>query len=95
MEYISPSASHFFLVIDIKKFFVLSGPALAGVSTQSNNPAVVGMGTFSTASYATLKMRKDVELWEICHSTLSKVPKAYNKVSAYSLQTIIMFKYLS
>ncbi|KAK6187606.1 hypothetical protein SNE40_005595 [Patella caerulea] len=55
------------------------GPALAGVSTQSNNPSIVGQGTFATASYATFKMRKDVELWEICHTMLSKVPKAYTK----------------
>ncbi|XP_067674368.1 uncharacterized protein [Haliotis asinina] len=55
------------------------GPALAGVSVQSNNPAIVDQGVFSTASYATFKMRKDVELWEICHTMHSKVPKAYNK----------------
>lgn len=59
---------------------VFSGPALAGVSGQSNNPAVVGQGVFATASFATFKMRKDVELWEICHTMLQKVPKAYNKV---------------
>ncbi|XP_041355189.1 dynein gamma chain, flagellar outer arm-like isoform X3 [Gigantopelta aegis] len=72
----SPSLSHKLFPRPPSPFI---GPALAGVSTQSNNPAVVGMGTFSTASYATFKMRKDVELWEICHSMLSKVPKAYNK----------------
>ncbi|XP_060567478.1 dynein axonemal heavy chain 5-like [Ruditapes philippinarum] len=55
------------------------GPALAGVSAQSNNPAVVGQGVFATASFATFKMRKDVELWEICFTMLQKVPKAYNK----------------
>ena len=56
------------------------GPALAGVSMHSNNPAVVGQGVFATASFATFKMRKDVELWEICFTMLQKVPKAYNKV---------------
>ncbi|KAL4232681.1 hypothetical protein ACF0H5_007369 [Mactra antiquata] len=55
------------------------GPALAGVSAQSNNPAVVGQGVFATASFATFKMRKDVELWEIAFTMLQKVPKAYNK----------------
>ncbi|ESO89151.1 hypothetical protein LOTGIDRAFT_229063 [Lottia gigantea] len=55
------------------------GPPLAGISSQSNNPSVVGQGVFATASYATFKMRKDVELWEICHTMLSKVPKAYTK----------------
>lgn len=60
--------------------YVVTGPALAGVSGQSNNPAVVGQGVFATASFATFKMRKDVELWEICFTMLQKVPKAYNKV---------------
>lgn len=55
------------------------GPPLAGVSSQSNNPSVVEQGVFSTASYATYKMRKDVELWEICYNMLQRVPKAYNK----------------
>ncbi|XP_076466964.1 uncharacterized protein LOC143298129 [Babylonia areolata] len=55
------------------------GPPLAGVSSQSNNPAIVDQGVFSTASYATYKMRKDVELWEICYNMLQRVPKAYNK----------------
>lgn len=62
-----------------------TGPALAGVSAQSNNPAVVGQGVFATASFATFKMRKDVELWEICFTMLQKVPKAYNKVPNISL----------
>ncbi|KAK3577475.1 hypothetical protein CHS0354_032326 [Potamilus streckersoni] len=55
------------------------GPALAGISNQSNNPAVVSYGAFATASYASLKMRKDVELWEICYTMLQRVPKAYPK----------------
>ncbi|XP_025098007.1 LOW QUALITY PROTEIN: dynein gamma chain, flagellar outer arm-like [Pomacea canaliculata] len=55
------------------------GPPLAGISYQSNNPSVVEQGLFSTASYATYKMRKDVELWEICYNMLQRVPKSYNK----------------
>ena len=58
---------------------------MAGVSGQSNNPAVVGQGVFATASFATFKMRKDVELWEICFTMLQKVPKAYNKVCVYKM----------
>lgn len=56
------------------------GPALAGVSKYSNNPCVVNMGVFSTASFSLLKLRKDVELWEICNSLLQKVPKILTKV---------------
>ncbi|CAL1527205.1 unnamed protein product [Lymnaea stagnalis] len=55
------------------------GPAIASISSQSNNPLVVDQGVFSTASYATYKIRKDMELWEICHTMLQKVPKSYNK----------------
>ncbi|XP_052807484.1 dynein axonemal heavy chain 5-like isoform X7 [Mya arenaria] len=55
------------------------GPALANISSQSNNPSVVGHGVFATASFASFKMRKEVELWEICYTMLQKVPKAYNK----------------
>ena len=64
------------------KIQLFLGPALAGVSIYSNNPAIVGQGVFATASFATFKMRKDVELWEICFTMLQKVPKAYNKVSS-------------
>ncbi|XP_059166583.1 dynein axonemal heavy chain 8-like [Physella acuta] len=67
-------------VVENNKEFVLqTGPALANISSQSNNPLVVDQGVFSTASYATYKLRKDMELWEICHTMLQKVPKAYNK----------------
>ncbi|XP_052089132.1 uncharacterized protein LOC127725852 isoform X10 [Mytilus californianus] len=55
------------------------GPALAGISKYSNNPCVVNMGVFSTASFSLLKLRKDVELWEICTSLLQKVPKILTK----------------
>ena len=70
--------------MDFSGFLILLflGPALAGVSIHSNNPAIVGQGVFATASFATFKMRKDVELWEICFTMLQKVPKAYNKVGA-------------
>jgi hypothetical protein len=62
--------------------YINTGPALAGISAQSNNPSVVHQGVFATASFATFKMRKEVELWEICFTMLQKVPKAYNKVTA-------------
>ena len=57
-----------------------AGPPLAGVSTNSNSQQVVDHGIFSSASFAVLKMRKEVELWEICHTMLAKVPRAYSKV---------------
>lgn len=55
------------------------GPAQAGISKTSNNPSVVHHGVFSTASYATHKIRfKDVELWQICNDLLQKTPKIGN-----------------
>jgi dynein heavy chain len=54
---------------------------MANISAQSNNPQVVHMGVFASASFATLKMKKEVELWEVCHVMLPKVPRAYSKVS--------------
>ena len=57
-----------------------AGPALANISTQSNNPQVIEQGVFASASFATLRMKKEVELWEVCHTMIPKVPKAYVKV---------------
>ncbi|XP_023932050.1 dynein heavy chain 8, axonemal-like [Lingula anatina] len=55
------------------------GPPIAQVSMHSLNPQIVNMGVFATASFAAMKLRKDVELWEICHTTIPKVPKAFSK----------------
>lgn len=68
-------------IFDKILFSTISGPALAGISKYSNNPCVVSMGVFSTASFSLLKLRKDVELWEICTSLLQKVPKILTKVN--------------
>lgn len=38
------------------------------------------MGVFASASFAVKKMRKETELWEICHTTIPKVPKPFTKV---------------
>ena len=47
-------------------------------SLNDYNP--IQQGVFASSSYTVLKLRKDVELWDICHNTLQKLPKAYNKV---------------
>ncbi|XP_052708586.1 uncharacterized protein LOC128183562 isoform X10 [Crassostrea angulata] len=60
------------------------GPAQAGISKTSNNPSVVHQGVFSTASYATHKIRfKDVELWQICNDLLQKTPKIGNSSKSF------------
>ena len=64
------------------------GPPMANVSVQSNNPQVVEMGVFASASFATLKMKKEVELWEVCHTMLPKVPRAYSKVTLLLAQPL-------
>ncbi len=50
------------------------------MSVSSNSQQVVGQGIFASSSLATLRMRKEIELWELCHTTLPKVPRAYSKV---------------
>jgi len=40
---------------------------------------VLDQGMFATASYANLRMRKDIELAEVIFYTLPKIPKAYSK----------------
>ena len=37
------------------------------------------MGVFASASFATLRMKKEVELWEVCHNMLPRVPRNYSK----------------
>ena len=53
---------------------------MSNISASSNNPQVVHQGVFASASFATLRMKKEVELWEVCHTMLARVPKAYSKV---------------
>ncbi|OWF37572.1 Dynein heavy chain 5, axonemal [Mizuhopecten yessoensis] len=55
------------------------GPAKAEISKYSNNPAVFTQGTFATATYSVLKRTKEIELWEVCHTLLTKMPKSYNR----------------
>ena len=54
---------------------------MSNISAPSNSPQIVDHGVFASASVAALRMRKEVELWEICHTMLSKIPKAYSKVT--------------
>ncbi len=68
------------MLIITRDEFAILGPPQAGVSTNSNNQQVVGQGIFASSSLATLRMRKEIELWELCHTTLPKVPRAYSKV---------------
>lgn len=42
-------------------------------------PHVLDLGMFATASYANLRMRKEVELAEVIYYTLPKIPKAYSR----------------
>jgi len=40
-------------------------------------------GCFATATYTVLRRTKEVELWEICHNLIAKMPKSYNRVSPF------------
>ena len=59
---------------------VTEGTPISNISTTSNSLHVVHQGVFATSSHAALRLRKETDLWEICHGILPKVPKAYNKV---------------
>ncbi|CAH1799095.1 unnamed protein product [Owenia fusiformis] len=55
------------------------GSPLCNISTTNSNLQVVDRGVFAGASYASTKMKKEQELWEICHTMIPKVPRAYSK----------------
>lgn len=62
----------------------ISGPPVSNISTSSNSQHVVNQGVFASASHAALKIKKESDLWEICHQMLPKVPRGYNKVRHYN-----------
>ena len=66
-----------------------AGPPVSNVSQGANQPVVVNQGVFASASFATLRMKKEVELWEVCHIALTKVPKAYSKVWTAMLMSVL------
>ncbi|XP_064629693.1 uncharacterized protein LOC135488785 isoform X2 [Lineus longissimus] len=55
-----------------------NGPPQANVSASGNMPQVCEMGVVASASFAVMRTKKEVELWEICWQTLPKVPRAFN-----------------
>ncbi|XP_074662754.1 uncharacterized protein LOC141915202 [Tubulanus polymorphus] len=54
------------------------GTPATTLSINSTNPYVSNTGVFASASHAVIKMKKDVELWEICHNLIPKVPRIYS-----------------
>ncbi|KAF6038218.1 hypothetical protein EB796_003489 [Bugula neritina] len=55
------------------------GPAMASTAPAITPPHVLQQGMFATASYANLRMRKEIELAEIIYYTVPKIPKAYSR----------------
>ena len=53
---------------------------MSGVNVTTNAQMVSVHGVFASSALATLRMRKEVELWELCHSLMPKIPRAYSKV---------------
>ena len=53
---------------------------MSGVNVTANAQMVSVHGMFASSALATLRMRKEVELWELCHSLMPKIPRAYSKV---------------
>jgi len=56
-----------------------AGPAMASTAPAITPPHVLQQGMFATASYANLRMRKEIELAEIIYYTVPKIPKAYSR----------------
>lgn len=52
---------------------------MASSAPSMTPPHVLDMGVFATASYANLRMRKELELAEIIFYTLQKIPKSYSR----------------
>ena len=61
------------------------GVAQANISSTSNQASVVGRGMFSSASYTSLQMKKEVDLKELCHTLLEKAPKVSPRVSSINI----------
>lgn len=58
----------------------LDGAPIAAISQNAAHAAIaIRTGVFASASAALVKMRKEIELWEICHTALVKLPKGYTR----------------
>ena len=44
-------------------------------------PNIASMGVYASASISAVHSRKELELWEVCHTMLNKVPRGWNRVS--------------
>ncbi|XP_071818739.1 dynein axonemal heavy chain 5-like isoform X4 [Apostichopus japonicus] len=55
------------------------GPSVASVTGHTLTPAVASMGVYASASQALVNSRKDIEIWEVCHSLIGKIPRGWNR----------------
>ncbi|XP_070568705.1 dynein axonemal heavy chain 5-like isoform X4 [Ptychodera flava] len=58
-----------------------TGPSLANVTSVASTMAldVAQQGVYASASFSAAKNRKEVEIWEICHTLLPKLPRGWNR----------------
>lgn len=56
-----------------------SGPIISMISSTSQHPLVAPLGIMATGGLIQLRNKKDQELWEICHTLIAKVPRAYSR----------------
>ncbi|XP_033113255.1 dynein heavy chain 5, axonemal-like isoform X2 [Anneissia japonica] len=54
-------------------------PSVSSVTGQAMTSSVRGMGVYASASVAAIRSRKDVEIWEVCHTALLKLPRGWNR----------------
>ena len=62
---------------------------MASVNGSIMYPDIADMGVYASASIATVQSRKEIEIWEVCHTMLSKIPRGWNRVRiAYQQKAI-------
>ncbi|XP_077977225.1 dynein axonemal heavy chain 8-like isoform X3 [Glandiceps talaboti] len=58
-----------------------TGPSLASVTNVASTMALdnAHQGVYASASFSAAKNKKEVEIWEICHTLLPKLPRGWNR----------------
>ncbi|PIK47982.1 putative dynein heavy chain 5, axonemal-like [Apostichopus japonicus] len=74
-----PSSKHLSHVLQPIPLSPKIGPSVASVTGHTLTPAVASMGVYASASQALVNSRKDIEIWEVCHSLIGKIPRGWNR----------------
>lgn len=53
---------------------------MASVTGHTMTPVIASIGVYASASESLVNSRKEVEIWEVCHSLIGKLPRGWNRV---------------